>query len=202
MSNLIMMPQGTRESILLSALTLFHEKGFDATSVQEITDAAGCTKDTFYLFFDTKFDLLIKMEEKLFTDIDNIISKELAVITNDPFAQIDRAHDECFLYAKNTNLTLIRLSHTSEILGIIEEDKIAEKYISLLVDKISGFISKGIEKGHFRALNPKVYGRIICDFVHQMVEALITDQHPVDFEVLKPEISIIVRKILEKKESK
>jgi hypothetical protein len=35
-----------------------------------------------------------------------------------------------------------------------------------------------------------------------MVEALITDQHPVDFEVLKPEISIIVRKILEKKESK
>ena len=50
MSNLIMMPQGTRESILLSALTLFHEKGFDATSVQEITDAAGCTKDTFYLF--------------------------------------------------------------------------------------------------------------------------------------------------------
>jgi AcrR family transcriptional regulator len=42
------------ERILKSALTLFSEKGYDATSVREICSASGITKPTLYHFYGSK----------------------------------------------------------------------------------------------------------------------------------------------------
>jgi len=43
-----------REQILSAGLDVFHRKGFNATSVQEITDAAGAPKGSFYNHFESK----------------------------------------------------------------------------------------------------------------------------------------------------
>jgi AcrR family transcriptional regulator len=51
-------PEETRKAIIDCALALFGEKGYAATSVQEITDAAGVTKGAFYHHFDSKQDVL------------------------------------------------------------------------------------------------------------------------------------------------
>lgn len=51
-------PEETRQGIIDSALKLFGEKGYAATSVQEITEAAGVTKGAFYHHFESKEDLL------------------------------------------------------------------------------------------------------------------------------------------------
>lgn len=50
--------QGVRETILNEATRLFAEQGFDATSVQDVVDAAGVTKGGFYYYFSSKYDLL------------------------------------------------------------------------------------------------------------------------------------------------
>ena len=42
------------ERILRSALSLFSEKGYDATSVREICEASGITKPTLYHFYGSK----------------------------------------------------------------------------------------------------------------------------------------------------
>jgi AcrR family transcriptional regulator len=44
--------------LLSAATTLFAQKGFDRTSVQEIVAAAGVTKGAMYHYFDSKDDLL------------------------------------------------------------------------------------------------------------------------------------------------
>lgn len=44
--------------LLSAATTLFAQKGFDRTSVQEIVEAAGVTKGAMYHYFDSKDDLL------------------------------------------------------------------------------------------------------------------------------------------------
>jgi AcrR family transcriptional regulator len=44
----------TPQRILQSALTLFSEKGYDATSVREICAASGITKPTLYHFYGSK----------------------------------------------------------------------------------------------------------------------------------------------------
>lgn len=44
----------SNDRILLKALALFSDKGYDATSVREICEAAGVTKPTLYHFFGSK----------------------------------------------------------------------------------------------------------------------------------------------------
>ena len=47
-------PISSPERILQSALSLFSEKGYDATSVREICEASGITKPTLYHFYGSK----------------------------------------------------------------------------------------------------------------------------------------------------
>lgn len=51
-------PDRTRKVLLDSAVALFSEQGFHATSVQEIVEKARVTKGAFYHHFDTKEDVL------------------------------------------------------------------------------------------------------------------------------------------------
>ena len=47
----------TRERIIRKAITIFSEKGYDATSMREIAKASGVTKPVIYYYFDGKEDL-------------------------------------------------------------------------------------------------------------------------------------------------
>jgi AcrR family transcriptional regulator len=48
----------TRKAIMRAAMTLFSEKGFDKTSIEELAKAAGIGKGTIYGYFQTKTDIL------------------------------------------------------------------------------------------------------------------------------------------------
>ena len=59
MAKVLELTQGTSaERILTTALDLFAIKGYDATSVREICEAAGITKPTLYHFFGSKDGVL------------------------------------------------------------------------------------------------------------------------------------------------
>jgi AcrR family transcriptional regulator len=53
-----------REEILLAAIDLFTKKGFDLTTVEDITRAANIAKGTFYNFFPKKEDVLLYFLDK------------------------------------------------------------------------------------------------------------------------------------------
>ena len=50
--------QETRKAIMRAAMSLFSEKGFDGTSIEELAKAAGIGKGTIYGYFQTKMDIL------------------------------------------------------------------------------------------------------------------------------------------------
>ncbi len=55
------MPRASvKEPIVVAALETLHQKGFNATSVQDITDAAKVPKGSFYNHFESKEDLAIE----------------------------------------------------------------------------------------------------------------------------------------------
>jgi AcrR family transcriptional regulator len=56
---------GARERLVLAAVDLFTEQGYDATTVAQIADRAGVTKSTFFRHFPDKRELLVAGQETL-----------------------------------------------------------------------------------------------------------------------------------------
>jgi AcrR family transcriptional regulator len=56
---------GARERMVLAAVDLFTEQGYDATTVAQIAERAGVTKSTFFRHFADKRELLVAGQEAL-----------------------------------------------------------------------------------------------------------------------------------------
>jgi AcrR family transcriptional regulator len=56
---------GARERLVVAAVDLFTEQGYDATTVAQIADRAGLTKSTFFRHFSDKRELLVAGQETL-----------------------------------------------------------------------------------------------------------------------------------------
>ncbi|MGA3677702.1 TetR/AcrR family transcriptional regulator [Lysinibacillus agricola] len=71
-----------KQLIMEKALELFSEQGFEATSVQQITERCGISKGAFYLSFKTKDELLFSMVEyylqQFVTDVDQVVRSSLS----------------------------------------------------------------------------------------------------------------------------
>ncbi len=58
---------GARERLVLAAVDLFAEHGYDATTVTQIAERAGVTKSTFFRHFPDKRELLVAGQDTLST---------------------------------------------------------------------------------------------------------------------------------------
>lgn len=57
-------PEQRRQEILDAAARLFHEKGFEETTVQDVARAAGVASGTVYLYFSSKEKILTELENE------------------------------------------------------------------------------------------------------------------------------------------
>lgn len=67
-----------REDLLDQGLRLFAGKGYSATGVQDITDAAGVPKGSFYNYFQSKEDFAIAVLERYRTEAQDFMSSKLS----------------------------------------------------------------------------------------------------------------------------
>lgn len=56
---------GARERLVVAAVDLFTEQGYDATTVTQIAERAGVTKSTFFRYFPDKRDILVAGQQTL-----------------------------------------------------------------------------------------------------------------------------------------
>ncbi|WP_100010250.1 TetR/AcrR family transcriptional regulator [Lentibacillus sediminis] len=69
-----------KEEITRQSVLLFEQKGFSETSIQDIADALGVTKGTFYYYFSSKEQLLMEIHDDYIT---NLVRRQER-ITQDP----------------------------------------------------------------------------------------------------------------------
>lgn len=143
----------TKRKIFETSMKLFAEKGYEATSIEEITATVGVAKGTLYYHFSSKeeiFNFLVEEGMKLLKNsieiktsrVDNTIDKLKAII----LIQIK-------VIVKYENLITIVLS---QIWGNEERNKRSRGYVFEYVRTIEKIIEEGIEKKEIISGDPEV----------------------------------------------
>lgn len=78
----------TEERILNTASRLIWERGYHATGVNAILEAAGATSGSFYHFFESKDDLLLRILERYRRLLDSMIFEPALRSARDPVERV------------------------------------------------------------------------------------------------------------------
>ena len=134
----------TKRKIFETSMDLFAKKGYEATSIEEITSVVGVAKGTLYYHFSTKeeiFYFLVEEGMKLLknsidiktSNLDNSLDKLKAII----LIQIKAIK-------KYENFISILLS---QIWGQEQKNKVCREYVFEYINMIEDIIKEGMEKG-------------------------------------------------------
>ncbi|MPZ80833.1 MAG: TetR family transcriptional regulator [Actinophytocola sp.] len=67
-------PTGTRERILAAAEQLFVERGYHATTLQQVADRVGITKPALYYHFASKADVLGNLLDPMIAELERVLA--------------------------------------------------------------------------------------------------------------------------------
>ena len=159
----------TKRKIFETSMKLFAQKGYAATSIEEITATVGVAKGTLYYHFSSKeeiFNFLIEEGMKL---LQNSIDIKTAKFTN----YIDKMKAivliQIKLVIKYEDLITILLS---QFWGHETRNQKCQKHILEYIGKIENIVKEGIEVGQIKKGNPQaiaseIYGLICSSLVYK-----------------------------------
>lgn len=154
--------------ILSEAVRIFREKGYHATSVQDIADAVGLQKGSLYHYISSKEELLYKIFEKstgaLTVQLKEIVNSDSS--PTDKLRQAIQAHIVALCDELDTFTVYIaeRRTLAGRIQNRVRAE--AERHARLLQE----ILQEGIARGEFREVDSKVTTNAIlgmCNWLHQ-----------------------------------
>ncbi len=149
------------QEILDAALAVFAEKGFSAARMEDISQRAGVTKGTIYLYFESKealFKALVR--ESIAPTIHGVVerarayqgsSRDLLVLVLSTMGQFIRTSDRVVL----PKIVIAEAGNFPELVRFYRAE-IIDHGLGLL----EGIVSRGIARGEFRKLDPKHVARL------------------------------------------
>ncbi|MCL6086903.1 MAG: TetR/AcrR family transcriptional regulator [Actinobacteria bacterium] len=174
----------TRNRILESAISIFSEKDYEKTDIDEICEKANVTKGAFYYHFNTKQDLLLVLLNQWMESIGSILdeadrqSKDLAsALINIP----DKLISE---FTKDINKIAVFLQFY--IKGISDpalKDTIKTSYEDFLV-----FFSAVIKKSGIKKFTPRKTSRILFALIIGLLTQGLIDPEGEDWANFAKEI--------------
>ena len=143
----------TKRKIFETSMKLFAEKGYDATSIEEITATVGVAKGTLYYHFSSKeeiFKFLVEEGVKL-------LKNSIAIKTEKLNNSLDKLKAivliEIKVLVKYENFMTIILS---EIWGTSPRAKMCREYLFEYLKMIEEIVRDGIEKKEIVDADPDV----------------------------------------------
>lgn len=148
--------QAVRERLLQAALDIFNEKGYAATSVREIVEAAGVTKPVLYYYFGSKEGIYMELFKEPFALLEKMLNETVHEALSAQ-ERIYRLFDSIFILFIE-NLKTARLMY-SIYYGPPQGAPFFDfEGYHLKVREVVGLIVRdGIKKGEFRRTDPDVF---------------------------------------------
>jgi len=156
------LPEERPEQILNAALVEFGERGLAGARLEDIAKRAGLSKGTIYLYFPNKEALFREMVRH--TVVSKLEESERI------FETMNASVTETLIAFMRRYWTFIRSSEFAPLFRLIHAEihnfpDLARFYAEEVVMRghrlIAGIISRGIESGEFRAVDPFVAARML-----------------------------------------
>ena len=168
-----------KQLIMEKAWELFSEKGFESTSVQQITERCGISKGAFYLSFKTKDELIYAMidsyMQQFIADIDFVVKNEA-----DP-QHLLVAFYKCIFKRFNEQSQAARIFLNEQAITSNKElFKKVHAYETILTDTIIEML----EKCYGDKLQDTQYDLVFCikGFLRISSELFLFHDVPIDFD--------------------
>ena len=186
----------TKRKIFETSMKLFAEKGYDATSIEEITATVGVAKGTLYYHFSSKeeiFNFLVEEGVKLLKNsiiiktskVQNSLDKLRAII----LIQIK-------ILVKYQNFITIILS---KIFGTDERSQMCRKCVFEYIQLIEEIVKEGIKKGELINCDSNVMASGIFGFTSSsLIYKMRHNDEEIDIPKLYKEIEKTFIKKLKK----
>lgn len=188
-----------RESLLLSAFSLFTSKGINDTSISDIVKNANMAKGTFYLYFKDKFDIrdkliatkAMQLFRKAGEDIQgaglHTLEEKVVFVADSVINQLDE--DKMLLKFISKNLSW-GVFHNALLMGTDESGGYSfyDGYYALLA-----------ESGR-RFRNPDLLLYMIIELISSTCYNVILQQEPVTLAELKPELYGTIQDMIRRQE--
>lgn len=146
-------PEHRTAELTAAALEVFREKGVASTTVSDIVKAAGVAQGTFYLYFDSKDDVINAVVERM---VDTVV-EQLELATRLPGATaVDelRAMSQALVEMSDEphEVELMQFFHRPENHAV--HDRLMDSLIPRLVPLVSHTVAQGVEEGVFVSDDP------------------------------------------------
>ena len=175
----------TKRKIFETSMKLFADKGYDATSVEEITATVGVAKGTLYYHFSSKEEIFNFLVEEGMKLLHNSVEIKTENLTN----SIDKIRAVMLIQLKvmkkyDEFITIL----LSQIWGNEPRHQQFRTYIYNYINVIEGFIKEGIENGTFRPCNTRLIAEAIFGMICPLKIYKIEKNEELDNETIVNEL--------------
>lgn len=154
-------PEVRLDELMGAAEALFLEKGVDATTISEITEAAGVAKGTFYVYFPSKQEMLIALGERYVRQFLQALDEAIGACAPDDWVGRLRAwiHTNVATYLRTYRVHDIVFTHPHHHAreGHTEND---------VVQQLQRILQAGAAAGAWKLDNPRMTALLIYAGVH------------------------------------
>ncbi len=184
-----------KERIVKESTALFLHKGFQGTTIKDITDAVGLTKGAFYWYFKTKGDLLETiLEEWEKTFLDGLIRSDEAV-EGGFLDRFKRYHKYSTEYAVNhRELCLVWTILAAEIAGSgLKAERTFRGGLERYIGFVKGLIEAGKEEG---AVKADFDSSVLANTIIAMHNGVLLQWYIRDTDLEGPQLARAFRNVL------
>ena len=158
-----------RAELMEVARRLFAHKGYHGTSIDDLIEAAGIARGTFYLYFESKRAIFDELLDELFVTIATTVKRiDVGPGAAPPLEQMNATVDHVFR-TLDQNRALARIL-LREAVGIDADfDRKLHDFYARLENLIASALETGMQMGLVRPLDPQITARCILGAAKETV---------------------------------
>ena len=154
--------EGNKEQAILdAAVKVFAQHGYHRAKISSIADQAGVATGSIYLYYKNKESILLKIFDRLWTELTDGLRKTVRRTDIDPSQKLDQVIDKLFdLFVANPALASVFVNEQHHLIKD-KRGNIAKQYDDFL-DLAEEIIREGVRKNKF---NPDVDIKLFRHFI-------------------------------------